>query len=64
MITVDSLITANEMQVRTPIFGQIRAQMVVRIDCEHGMRMQKLGCINVAENRTFGAETGRITVYT
>ena len=52
--TVSSLITANEMQMRTPIFGQIRAQMVVRIDCAHVMRMQKSGCINVAENRTSG----------
>ena len=52
--TVNSLITANEMQMRTPIFGQIRAQMVVRIDCAHLMRMQKSGCINAAENRTSG----------
>ena len=51
---MDSLITANEMQMRTPIFGQIRAQMVVRIDCAHVMRMQKSGCINAAENRTSG----------
>ena len=42
------------MQMRTPIFDQISAQMVVRIDCAHGMRMQKSGCINVAENRTSG----------
>ena len=42
------------MQMRTPIFDQISAQMVVRIDCAHEMRMQKSGCINVAENRTSG----------
>ena len=44
----------HEMQMRTPIFGQIRAQMVVRVDCAHVMRVQKSGCINAAENRTAG----------
>ena len=69
LYTVNSLITANEMQMRTPIFGQIRAQMVVRIDCAHLMRMQKSGCINAAENRTSGTNryvrtrTVRVYVY-